>query len=450
MTQTTFNGRALLVGVGGDLPVTLQDAAALRDVLVAPDRAAYPPEQVELLVEAQAHRHAILTGLDRLVEWAARHPEATVIFYYAGHGGRIERSAASISPPVGEEGELDRRALARLRQVFVERFDEGELRTLCYDAGMDYDELPGLGLGDKARELVAYLERRREFSALFQVGRMQRPDIPWDDMLPRPVKAAAASSPTRPSPRYLLLPHGYDPARPAETGISGLELAQRIERIRSRKLVIFLDCCHAAGVPALKEAKEADATFVKSPLPPELLEALAGESGRVAVASSQEGEYSYTGPTHSVFTACLLEALTGQGTVEPDGLVRILDVLAYLFKHVPERAPGPQHPLVKKALDLGENFPLCYYAGGTQGQPDPGASGLTSGQRRRLKLKLEGLEAEWELRSAKLKQLRSALAIEAGAATKFQLEQQLLEEEGQLARLGEEMDELEQALEGGS
>ena len=43
MTQTIFsNGYALLIGVGADLPVTVKDATALRDVLVNQNRAAYP------------------------------------------------------------------------------------------------------------------------------------------------------------------------------------------------------------------------------------------------------------------------------------------------------------------------------------------------------------------------------------------------------------------------
>ena len=348
MGQTAFsNGHALIVGVGADLPITVRDANALHDVLIDPNRAAYQPDQVDLLTEANATRQGILGAFDRLIGRAERMPDATVIVYFSGHGGRIER----------------------------------------------------------------------------------------------PVK------PTE----YFLVPYGYDPGRRPDTAISGLEFTEKLEAIQARKLVVLLDCCHAGGVPALKEPGE---TFVKSPVPPDLLNALASGSGRVVVASSHENESSYTGTPFSVFTACLIEALEGKAAVDPDGFARILDVLIYLFKHVPERASGPQHPFVKKVLDLGDNFPLCYYAGGSKHLPGraPGpepvavSTSLTPGQRRRLRQKSGALEQEWNLRSEKVRQMRAALAIETGVAIRFQLEQQLLDEEARLARLGSELDHIEHAL----
>jgi hypothetical protein len=79
------------------------------------------------------------------------------------------------------EGARQQRILTRLRQVLDERFDVGELRTLCFDLGIDYDNLPGERKADKARELVSYLERHNRLSRLVALGRVRRPDIPWDD-----------------------------------------------------------------------------------------------------------------------------------------------------------------------------------------------------------------------------------------------------------------------------
>lgn len=90
MVNSTFsNGNALLIGIGADLPVTVKDAIALRDVLVDPTRAAYPREQVELLTEAKATRKEILEAFDRLITRVNQNPDATVIVYFSGHGGRI-------------------------------------------------------------------------------------------------------------------------------------------------------------------------------------------------------------------------------------------------------------------------------------------------------------------------------------------------------------------------
>jgi hypothetical protein len=49
--------------------------------------------------------------------------------------------------------------LINLRQILTERFDESELRTLCFDLGIDYDDLPGSGKVDKARDRRVILQR---------------------------------------------------------------------------------------------------------------------------------------------------------------------------------------------------------------------------------------------------------------------------------------------------
>jgi hypothetical protein len=50
------------------------------------------------------------------------------------------------------------------------------------------------------------------------------------------------------------------------------------------------------------------------------------------------------------------------------------------------------------------------------------------------------------MRSEKFKQMKKAVAVEAGTAVKFQLEQQLLDEEAKLAHLSNELDKIESAL----
>lgn len=73
--------------------------------------------------------------------------------------------------------------LVDLHEVLAVRFNESELRTLCFDLEIDYDDLPGAAKTDKARELVAYLERRERIHELAQVGRRLRPDVSWDNIL---------------------------------------------------------------------------------------------------------------------------------------------------------------------------------------------------------------------------------------------------------------------------
>jgi hypothetical protein len=105
--------------------------------------------------------------------------------------------------------------LAGLRRILTSRFSETELRNLCFDLGVDYDSLPGVGTSDKARELIAHLARHNRIPHLIAVGKRMRDDIAWD----QPFEAAGAgSSFHRPTgtPRF---EHGQAPPARARAGL---------------------------------------------------------------------------------------------------------------------------------------------------------------------------------------------------------------------------------------
>ncbi len=66
-----------------------------------------------------------------------------------------------------------------LREILVERFSGQELRALCFDLNVDYEDLPGEGKTDKALALIAYSERHDRLAELVRVGKKQRPAIAW-------------------------------------------------------------------------------------------------------------------------------------------------------------------------------------------------------------------------------------------------------------------------------
>jgi hypothetical protein len=70
--------------------------------------------------------------------------------------------------------------LAELRRIIVHHFSIGELQTLCFDLGVDYESLPGEGKADKAREFVFQLVRERRMAQFIEICRRLRPDIPLD------------------------------------------------------------------------------------------------------------------------------------------------------------------------------------------------------------------------------------------------------------------------------
>jgi len=64
-----------------------------------------------------------------------------------------------------------------LRHALTDLFDDEELRTLCFDIGVDYDNLRGEGKAAKARELVAWAKRTSRLAEMEATVRRTRPAL---------------------------------------------------------------------------------------------------------------------------------------------------------------------------------------------------------------------------------------------------------------------------------
>jgi tetratricopeptide (TPR) repeat protein len=111
-------------------------------------------------------RRAEGTGIASLDESLAIRAEK-LRFSQAGHQAARDTSSESSET-------------AELRHLLATRLSDGDLRTLCFDLGIDYDDLPGEGKSNKIRELLAYLGRRERLPDLIQFARRLRPDI-WGE-----------------------------------------------------------------------------------------------------------------------------------------------------------------------------------------------------------------------------------------------------------------------------
>jgi hypothetical protein len=67
-----------------------------------------------------------------------------------------------------------------LLYLINEHFDIEEFRTLCYDLGVDHDNLRGEGKIPKIRELLRWMERRGRLEELVDAVRRLRPHLVWD------------------------------------------------------------------------------------------------------------------------------------------------------------------------------------------------------------------------------------------------------------------------------
>lgn len=168
MQSTYDQGYALIIGVGADLPSTINDANGLADILRDPRRCAYRREQVHLITGETATRQNILDAFDRIsVDSSA---EATVIVYFSGHGYRVHASIGSAYylMPFGYQIErLYETAIsgtelaAKLRAIPAARLVL--LLDCCHAGGLEHIKVPGLDV-EKA-------PLPREAAVLFAEGR---------------------------------------------------------------------------------------------------------------------------------------------------------------------------------------------------------------------------------------------------------------------------------------
>jgi len=73
--------------------------------------------------------------------------------------------------------------LSKLHQLLTEHFNLEDLRTLCFELNVDYDDLPGEGKTAKARELVILLYGDSRVSELLKIGCEKHSYVPWADVL---------------------------------------------------------------------------------------------------------------------------------------------------------------------------------------------------------------------------------------------------------------------------
>ncbi len=149
------SGHALIIGVGADLPTTVDDAQGLAEILTDAGRCAYPPEQVQLLTGPAATRDAVLSALEDLAERAAA--DSTVVVYFSGHGYSVSTALDDLYflMPYGYDlHRLKSTAIkgaefaARLRAIPAQKLLV--LLDCCHAGGLGAAKAPGIEALSKA------------------------------------------------------------------------------------------------------------------------------------------------------------------------------------------------------------------------------------------------------------------------------------------------------------
>ncbi len=151
MSDTFTQGHAVIVGVGADLPNTVDDAVGLANILTDSARCAFPPSQVHLLTGSKATRTDILSTLDALAQSTTA--QSTVIIYFSGHGYRVTSPTGEfyyLMPYGYDLNRLYQTAISgaeftsRLQAIPAQKILV--LLDCCYAGGFDETKVPGLQL----------------------------------------------------------------------------------------------------------------------------------------------------------------------------------------------------------------------------------------------------------------------------------------------------------------
>jgi Effector-associated domain 7/TIR domain len=95
----------------------------------------------------------------------------------AAGGGTAKVQVSDVLLQLARKPTADYRA--KLRENLVDDFSDGDLHDLCFDMEIDYESLPGQGKSAKARELIAYCERRGRLPELVAKLYKLRPNVAW-------------------------------------------------------------------------------------------------------------------------------------------------------------------------------------------------------------------------------------------------------------------------------
>ena len=186
----------------------LLNAAPMCTFLVAsPKRALWGDGQAQALLGLQPE-HALA-----LLEWEWTRPLTTaeqddaqaICATLKGHPLRIQQTITAareqqltlrdVAQQLQTQPTADGLSLPQLRQQLVAAFDEGELQDLCFDLGLDYENLPAQGKANKARELLATVARNGRLPHLLNHCATTRPHLNWGEPNQAVVDASVAALP---------------------------------------------------------------------------------------------------------------------------------------------------------------------------------------------------------------------------------------------------------------
>ena len=177
---------------------------------------------------------------------------------------------------------------------------------------------------------------------------------------------------------YYLLTHETDPLDIANSGLPSDVFTNALRKIDAKRLLVILDCCHAAGMATSKEGDAVSSfapsfTEVSASKATGMIDILMRGEGRAVFASSKHEQSSWIKDKYSsIYTFYLLEALHGEDSKPGDTEVRISNLMHYLGEVVPDSARTQHRAEQTPWFDMGtDDFAIARLRGG-KGLPEEG------------------------------------------------------------------------------
>ena len=138
----------------------------------------------------------------------------------------------------------------------------------------------------------------------------------------------------------------YDtPKNAVESGVGHYTLNGILATLQTSRVVLVVDACQSGQ--GIKGARGGDGR--KGVIDPSIYQSM----GRAVIASSKQNQYSYESSQlkHGIFSYVLMQALSGKGDLDKDGVVTVMEAYQYLLSKVPALAKrlegGSQNPVIK-------------------------------------------------------------------------------------------------------
>ena len=149
-----FAGISDYPGTGSDLDFTAEDAIRVRDAMIR--GGGMLPEDATTLTDADATEQNLRDALNRVAAEAG--PDDTFVFFYSGHGGRLERAGPEMSDP----DSLDETLV-----LYDEELRDDEIREMFagINAGTTLMFLDSCFSGGFAKDLISVPGRMGMFSS---------------------------------------------------------------------------------------------------------------------------------------------------------------------------------------------------------------------------------------------------------------------------------------------